>query len=1079
MLHKMNGEQRIAGDASLPAHSRSLSGGGDQNVIGLGLSDTIDPASGGSGDDTFIITRFQYGMLEIQDGLTSLNGQNLIKFDYGVTITAYREVSFTLFNDVIVDSVALTLSTGAVVTIVLPAGSFGYQLGSGEVLTYAAFKAAIGATGASDFAGDFTISASSVRFDANFARTGNLEETHSGGTTSYSAGAEVVTATDTIAVSASSVTPGNPDITYDFAAGGNPNNYFVIDPSSGAITWAAERTFDFETLTEADRTLEIVVIATEVAGSGTGQTGTGDTARATITLNIENVDEGDATYAVMENNGVLSVDIATSDPDIPAGTDPVDVRYRWFRINEDNTRTDVSTSATYAIASGDEDLIHGVVVSYQDPLDVAAGTRTEADELLTSPIKFSQEPIDVAEDRGPDAFVTLMPEVDNAPSTHTFSFAYAEGTPSSLSNLFALDPTTGALSVGGNLDRDTDIESYTFPIVITYDSNGNTAGGDIHTRNVEVVVNVDDANDIAPVIEPLQVADGVMAGAVELAGTTSNDDTLTGTAVAEYIQGGSGVDTIISGGGNDHIFGDAGNDEITLSDAIGSVETIYYSLFSFGASAWLGFDDSDTIHNFRRGEDRLVFYDTDASPIDIDAFLSSDNLGSAGGQLTVKPLQSDSSLIGLEILFGGQKVLTINYHSDSHVIVFDNVEGEYTTASEDYFGPIMGGAPSQRDSTTQLLKEHATLLPNYFGSGTHDNLQVIDEADLPNFGIDVFISEKRTSTDGVFATISASDDDATAPNNEIARYDITGGTSMGLFDIDANGGISVASSTTFDYDTTTSYTLEITATDGGATPMTSDVKTITIGLIENGEAAYRISQSGNTLTADLDTADPDGVEVGSVAMYRWFTTTDAGANKNYLGTASTSNTLDTSISGNGLPQNAVYGVEVTYTDGLGFDESVDARQSTIAFSARLISSSTQTIDGTTVTSAINNDNDLIVAQALSNFVSIVGSGMASFAITGGDQMDHFVIDGNNNDRLSLQTSADSFAMEDSYEVEITATNSANGDTAVLTFTWSVFVLRAPARIPDRPEPIIHDPYDADELGLTPLPDRRPQRRLTH
>ena len=82
---------------------------------------------------------------------------------------------------------------------------------------------------------------------------------------------------------------------------------------------AAERTFDFETLTEADRTLEIVVIATEVAGSGTGQTGTGDTARATITLNIENVDEGDATYAVMENNGVLSVDIATSDPDIPAG----------------------------------------------------------------------------------------------------------------------------------------------------------------------------------------------------------------------------------------------------------------------------------------------------------------------------------------------------------------------------------------------------------------------------------------------------------------------------------------------------------------------------------------------------------------------------------------------------------------------------------------------------------------------------------------------------------------------------------------------------------------------------------------
>ena len=67
-------EQRIAGDASLPDNSLSISGGGDQNVIGLGLSDTI-ATSGGSGDDTFIITRFQYGTLEIRDGLTSSDGQ--------------------------------------------------------------------------------------------------------------------------------------------------------------------------------------------------------------------------------------------------------------------------------------------------------------------------------------------------------------------------------------------------------------------------------------------------------------------------------------------------------------------------------------------------------------------------------------------------------------------------------------------------------------------------------------------------------------------------------------------------------------------------------------------------------------------------------------------------------------------------------------------------------------------------------------------------------------------------------------------------------------------------------------------
>ena len=107
-------------------------------------------------------------------------------------------------------------------------------------------------------------------------------------------------------------------------------------------------------------------------------------------------------------------------------TDPVDVRYRWFRINEDNTRTDVSTSATYAIASGDEDLIHGVVVSYQDPLNIAAGTRTEADEVLTSPIKFSESSYtgSIREDGGLSNLPTIMASVDDAPMGSTITYAF-------------------------------------------------------------------------------------------------------------------------------------------------------------------------------------------------------------------------------------------------------------------------------------------------------------------------------------------------------------------------------------------------------------------------------------------------------------------------------------------------------------------------------------------------------------------------------------------------------------------------------------------------------------------------------
>ena len=160
--------QSIAGDSTLPDRSRSLSGGSDQNVIGLGLSDHISSASGGAGDDTFLITRFQYGTVEIRDGSTSEGGKNLVKFDYEVTITGYHEISSDFFGDMAIDSAALTLSTGAVVTIQSPVGSFRYQLGNGAVRTYDEFKSDVGASGTADtfagtdtnrFTGDYTITA--------------------------------------------------------------------------------------------------------------------------------------------------------------------------------------------------------------------------------------------------------------------------------------------------------------------------------------------------------------------------------------------------------------------------------------------------------------------------------------------------------------------------------------------------------------------------------------------------------------------------------------------------------------------------------------------------------------------------------------------------------------------------------------------------------------------------------------------------------------------------------------------------------------------------------------------------------
>ena len=236
-----------------------------------------------------------------------------------------------------------------------------------------------------------------------------------------------------------------------------------------------------------------------------------ETGTTTLTVTVGDVEEGSAEYEITDNNGALSValvdDDSTSanyseDPDGVVG----DVSYQWFKIETDGTRTDVGTdSASYTIAAGDEDLVHGVYIGYTDGFGTVY-THTDNDptttiEVITSPIEFSQAPVDIDEDQGPTPFVTLMPTVDGAQSGHSFSFAYVTGTDSSLTNLFeittAADTLSATIKVGGTLDRDvTGGDRYVLPITITYDPDGpSSTVGKVETRNVNVVVNVGDVND--------------------------------------------------------------------------------------------------------------------------------------------------------------------------------------------------------------------------------------------------------------------------------------------------------------------------------------------------------------------------------------------------------------------------------------------------------------------------------------------------------------------------------------------------------------------------------------------------------
>ena len=584
-----------------------------------------------------------------------------------------------------------------------------------------------------------------------------------------------------------------------------------------------------------------------------------DTAVARVTINVVNDQDGDAEYEVTENQAgtILTVELVAGDFDIntPDGA-PTNPAYRWFTTADGGMNKDYITnadSASFTIADHPLEAgeIYGVTVSYQDPLYDASdpSTLTEID-VLASPIDFTDGTDSVpsytgtinedgtllADNAGDDIpLPQVMASVEDAPmgSEIKYGFLVDAGTGMTITSRlgFKIDEDSGAITVSStipgtdfNYDLDPPRESITLTVRATYDSNGATTGGEVHTRDVDVVITVNDLNDETPEFAPLQIVEnsGAVAGIPTIMGVV-------GTAAAEYIKGTTGDDTTIaSGGGADHIFGDAGDDTITLSTDADNVETIYYRFASGTPGAWTATDGTDTIINFRRGEDRIVLIDSDdGSVIDLDTFINHNNLA-------MRVLWEDDEYVsGVEIMFGTTKVLEIQYHSSSHEQAFDFETNNWVLGpAERYLGEILDDDVATNDPTGYISNTQevgtTSLLPNYFNvKAGDDNLQIIGTADIPaTLGVDVFISESRTSADGAFATISATDADVAVID---LSYRIAGGSGMGIFELATDNTLRVASTATLNYETATEYTLDLEASDSVNPAAT---QTITIGITD-------------------------------------------------------------------------------------------------------------------------------------------------------------------------------------------------------------------------------------------------------
>ena len=697
---------------------------------------------------------------------------------------------------------------------------------------------------------------------------------------------------------ADGTSPNNAITSYDITGGTGANHFVLAD--DGDISVKAGATLD---------AAEYTLIITASDGGDTPMTSD----PKTITIGI--LEDSLAEYSLVQPNGQIAVMLDTADADGVTGTPS----YQWFRINTDGTRTNVGTdTTTYTPPTDDADLVHGVTITYTDTFDDAAGTQTTV-EALTTPIKITDAdgdivpsytaPVGEAEDPDDNTIIIdVDASVENAPDGHVIGYKFRRGDNdfhfNDPSNTFAInDDGEIRLALGATLDFET-TPSYTLTVSVAYDADGMVGTDDQAHRDVQVIINVQDVNEHAPAFAPLEIVEnlGAVAGipVAALAG-------LTGTAAAEHITGTTGDDTTItSGGGADHIFGDAGTDTIRLDAAAGSVETVYYRLSSAGSGAWVGSDGIDTIENFRRGEDRVVFIDTDGSPISRTDFLNNGNRGASGGQLTVKLLTTETmptagatvtTVNGIEIQFDANNKLVLKYHSDTTPSFARASTGAYTGSEADFIGRKGVGF----DSTTKTLTNHG-LLANYFNVNSgDDNLQVMGDDILTRLGADIAISEKYTNAHGVFAKLPASDADGSAPNNAITYDILAGSTGRGVFVID-DGDISVKAGMTLD---ATEYTLIIQASDGAN--MTSPAKTITIGILEDSLAEYSISESSGELTVARISEDLDGVD--GTPSYQWFKIETDGTRTN-IGTDTTTYTPPMD------DMDLIHGVTITYTDTL-------------------------------------------------------------------------------------------------------------------------------------------------------------------
>ncbi len=556
--------------------------------------------------------------------------------------------------------------------------------------------------------------------------------------------------------------------------------------------------------------------------------GNTDTAQVTITITglndapVITSDLGGSTASInVAENTTAVTTVTATDIDVPGDTLTYNITggadLALFTINSSSGELVFLTARDFeTFTDGDNDGVYEVQVTVDDGNSAAdvqniSVTVTDNNEV---PIVHNQAfPID--ENVGNGSVVGNISAADlDAGVNGNLTFNLTGGTGSTA---FAVD-SSGQITVADSTQLDFETNtSFTLDVEVT---DGGTPG---LTDTATITINLADLNE-APIVnnQAFPVNENVGNG------------TVVGNIAASDLDAGvnGNLTFNLTGGTGFTAFAVDSSGQITVADVaqLDFETTTSFTLdveVSDGGTP--GLTDTATI--------TINLADLNEVPVvNNQAFSIDENVGNGTVVGNIVALDLDAGVNGNLTfnLTGGTGFTAFAVDSSGQITVADTSQLDFETSTSFTLDVEVtdGGTPGLTDTATITI-----------------NLADLNEAPIVND--QAFPVDENVGNGTVVGNIVAADLDAGLNGN--LSFNLTGGTGFTVFAVDSFGQITVADTSQLDYETTTSFTLDVEVTDGGA-PGLTDTATITINLNDLNEAPV-INSDGGGATAAVNVAE--------------------------------------------------------------------------------------------------------------------------------------------------------------------------------------------------------------------------------